>query len=222
MRSRAWSLIAGALLAGVGAFACSGGDTPVSPSSNPTSSSSSGGANGAASGSVAIRITDSPFSDAKALLVTFSEVSIHSADTGAWTTLPFASGSSRTCDLKKLQGATDVLGVGSIAAGKYTQIRLNVSSASIYFDAATTGPACAPQIAAPAGTSAAVDVPSGEVKLNNEFTVASAGTTILLDFDGDQSVHQTGSGNGNGNGNGNSGSNTKYMMVPVIRVVSVQ
>ena len=43
---------------------------------------------------------------------------------------------------------------------------------------------------------------------------------MLLDFDGDKSAHQTGSGNGNGNGNGNK--NTKYMMVPVIRVVSVR
>jgi hypothetical protein len=43
---------------------------------------------------------------------------------------------------------------------------------------------------------------------------------MLLDFDGDKSIHQTGSGNGNGNGNGNK--NGKYMMSPVIRVVSVQ
>jgi hypothetical protein len=41
---------------------------------------------------------------------------------------------------------------------------------------------------------------------------------MLIDFDGDQSIHQTGSGNGNGNGN----KNGKYMMMPVIRVVSVQ
>ena len=92
----------------------------------------------------------------------------------------------------------------------------------MYFDnAAATGP-CAAQIAAPAGESAPVEIPSGEVKLNNEFTVAGSGTTITLDFDGDQSVRQTGSDNSNGNGNGGAKSNTKYMMVPVIRVVSVQ
>jgi hypothetical protein len=39
---------------------------------------------------------------------------------------------------------------------------------------------------------------------------------MLLDFDGDQSVKQTGSDNGKGN------SNTKYLMTPVIRIVSVQ
>jgi Domain of unknown function (DUF4382) len=204
------------------ALACSGTSNPSTPSPGSTTTGSSGGGTSSATGSLSFRLTDSPFSEAKALLVTFSEVSVHQADPGDWKTIPFASGSSRTCDLKKLQGATDVLGIGVLAAGKYTQIRLNVSSATIYFDNASVGGPCAPQIAAPAGASAAVDIPSGEVKLNNEFTLTGAGSTITLDFDGDQSVRQTGSQNGNGNGNGGGGSNTKYIMSPVIRVVSVQ
>jgi hypothetical protein len=204
-----------ALLIASGVVACGGG-TSVTPSSNSSTSASSGTTS--STGLLAIRLTDSPFSDAKALLVTFSDVSVHTADPGDWKTMPFASGTSRTCDLKKLQGPTDVLGIGSLQAGHYTQIRLTVASASIYFDNASVGGPCAPQIPAPAGTSAPVDVPSGEVKLNNEFTLTTAGTTILLDFDGDQSVHTTGGGNGNGNGN----SNTKYMMVPVVRLVSIQ
>jgi hypothetical protein len=54
-----------------------------------------------------------------------------------------------------------------------------------------------------------VDVPSGVVRLNREFDLTSTtATTILLDFDGDKSVHMTGNG--------------KYMMTPVIGVVSVQ
>jgi len=212
------SLAAAAFLA-AHSVACSNNGTSDSAATNPAAPSATGGTS-STTGSVSIRLTDSPFSDAKALLVTFSDVSVHQADPGDWKTIPFASGASRTCDLKKLNGATDVLGVGALAAGKYTQIRLNVSSAALYFDnASATGP-CAPQIAAPAGRSAPVDIPSGEVKLNNEFTVSGSATTITLDFDGDQSVRQTGSGNGNGNGNGNA--NGKYMMVPVIRVVSVQ
>lgn len=217
-----------------GVLACGGTTNPTGPGSNggATTDSGSGGSNGGgsngggsggggtapATGSLAIRITDSPFSDAKALLVTFSEVNVHRTDGDSWQTIPFASGSSRTCDLKKLQGPTDVLGVGSLAAGHYTQVRLVVSSASIYFDNPSGGPACAPSIAAPAGKTASVDVPSGEVKLNHEFTITGSATTMLLDFDGDQSVKQTGSDNGNGKGNGN----TKYMMTPVIRIVSVQ
>jgi len=164
-----------------------------------------------------VMLKDSPFSDAKSLLVTFSEVEVH-ASGGDWVTVPFAGGaSSRTCDLKKLETAQDVLGVGPLPAGHYTQLRLVVSSATIYFDNASAGPACAPSIAAPAGANAPVDIPSGELKLNREFDLASAGgTTMLLDFDGDQSVKLTGSGNGNGRGNSG-----KYMMTPVIGIVSV-
>jgi hypothetical protein len=224
--TRRFILIACALTL-TGVLACGGSSNPAAPSTTGQTSSgngSSGGSNGGGSngggsngsGTLAINITDSPFSDAKALLVTFSEVKVHSADNDSWQTIPFTSGSSRTCDLKKLQGPTDVLGIGTLPAGHYTQVRLVVSSANIYFDNATGGAACAASIAAPAGKSAPVDVPSGEVILNRQFTIASGATTMLLDFKGDQSVKATGSGNGNGN------STTKYIMTPVIAVVSVQ
>ena len=226
---------AAALLLAFGAFACSGSSSPTAPGSSDSSTTSaapSGGSMpspGGGMGSLRINLTDSPFSEAKALLVTFSEVSVHRADGDAWETIDFTAGSSRTCDLKKLEGPVDVLGVGSLPAGKYTQVRLTVSSANIYFDNPSTGSACASTMTTPTGEFAPVDIPSGVVKLNHEFTVASGGTTMLLDFDGDKSVKQTGGGGttgGNGNGNGNGGSNkpsnAKYMMTPVIRVVSVQ
>ena len=75
-------------------------------------------------------------------------------------------------------------------------------------DNAAAGNACAASIVAPAGRSAAVEISSGEVKLNREFDIASTATTILVDFDGDKSVHETGNG--------------RFMMSPVIGVVSVQ
>src|SRR5262245_22349806 len=160
-----------------------------------------------ASGGTTIMLTDSPFSDARAVLVSFSEVSAHKSG-GDFVALPFAAGaSSRTCDLKKLVGAQDVLGTGSLSPGHYTQLRLTVSSAAIYFDAPSTGPACAASLAPPAGRNAPVDVPSGEVKLNREFDVTSASLTITLDFDGDASIRATGNG--------------KFMMTPVISVVGV-
>jgi len=162
-----------------------------------------------APGSLTVLLKDSPFSDAKSLLVTFSEVSAHKAE-GEWTKLPFSGGaSSRTCDIKKLTDAQDVLGTGPLTPGHYTMIRLEVTSAALYFDNAATGPACAPDVTTPAGRSASVEVPSGMVRLNREFDLTSTtATTILLDFDGDKSVHETGNG--------------KYMMTPVIGVVSVQ
>jgi len=174
------------------------GTSPISPTPAPSNTST-----------LTVSLKDSPFSDAKALLVTFSTVTAHRTG-GDSSTLPFSgAASSRTCDLKKLTTATDVLGTGALPTGHYTMLRLVVSSAAIYFDNPASGAACAPAITAPAGRSAAVDIPSGEVRLNREFDLtASDARTILLDFDGDQSVRQTGNG--------------RYMMTPVIAIVSVQ
>jgi hypothetical protein len=124
--------------------------------------------------------------------------------------LPFAEGTTaRTCDLKKLEDAQDVLGVGTLPSGHYTQVRLVVSSATIYFEHAAEGDACAPTVIALEGRSASLEIPSGEVKLNRQFDVPEGGsTTMLLDFDGDRSIRETGNG--------------RYMMTPVITVQSVQ
>lgn len=219
------SIAAAALLA-AGAFACSSGETPATPSATSNSPSGTGGGTSSTAAKLSVLLTDSPFSEAKALLVTFNNVSVHQADPGEWRDLLFSDkGSTRTCDLKQLtDGKTDVLGVADLTAGKYTQIRLNVTKADIYFDKASNATETAPCGAAikvdGSTDNAPVEIPSGEVKLNHEFTLQATGTTIKLDFDGDQSVRQTGSGNGNGRGN--SSSNSKYMMTPVIRVLSVQ
>ena len=160
-------------------------------------------------GTLTVMLQDSPFIDAKALLVTFSTVSAHLSG-GDFTALSLVGGaSSRTCDLKKLANAQDVLGTGPLPAGHYTELRLLVSHATIYFDNASSGSACASSIAAPAGRSATVNIPSGDLRLNRQFDVTSPGTTtILLDFKGDQSVKDTGNGT--------------YMMTPVISIVRVQ
>ena len=199
-------------------LACGGGSeapkSPTAPAEAPAGSPSAPAAPGvpAGSGTLAVRITDSPFKAASAVLVTFSEVSAHTSD-GAWMPLSFVGGATAlTCDLKNLEGVDDILGTGALTAGHYTQLRLTVSSATIYFTPEKkTEVACAATIAVPPGTEAGmpVDVPSGIVKLVHQFTITgSATTTILLDFDGDKSIHQTGNG--------------AYKMQPVIKVVSVQ
>lgn len=170
---------------------------------------SCGGSSSGPSSTLTIRITDSPFTDARAVLVSFSEVSVHKSG-GDWMKLPFAdAGGSRSCDLKKLVGAQDVLGTGALGEGHYTQLRLVVSSATLHWDNPAAGPACASALAAPAGRSSQVEVPSGEVRLNREFDVPAGGViTITLDFDGDRSIRETGTG--------------RYMMNPVVSVVSVR
>jgi len=195
-------LFAFAFVAALGSSAC-GESSPSGPS---------GG-----SSTLNLRITDSPFSDAKAVLVTISEVQAHRED-AAWETVAFPDDpatptpdTERTCDLKKLQGPVDILGGGLLTAGHYTQIRLVVKKATIYFDVAppATDPACtavAPELTST--NKANVTIPSGEVKLNRGFDLPANGTTtITLDFDGDKSINQTGNGT--------------YMMSPVIAIKSV-
>jgi hypothetical protein len=184
------SILAAAIVA-----AC-GGDSVVSPSG---------------SGRLSLMIKDSPYSDARALLVTFSEVTAHRDGEGGFSKLPFgdATATSRTCDLKKLVDRQDLLGVGTLPAGHYTQVRLVVSSATLYFENASEGPPCATTISAPAGRSASLEIPSGEVRLNRQFDVGESGaTSMLIDFDGDRSVTETGNG--------------RFRMTPVIGIVSVQ
>jgi hypothetical protein len=193
-RIRPWWFLAGLA---VFSMACSGSST--SPSSSST---------------LKVMIKDAPFKDATAVLVTFSDVSAH-ASGGDWKSLlPFAGSpapATRTCDLKRLEAATDVLGTGPLPAGHYTQVRLIVQSAAIYFGSTSSGPACADTAAfgLPAGNPASLTVVSGEVKLNREFDVPPAGVTMMtVDFQGDKSIFLTGSGN--------------YQMTPVIAVVSVE
>ena len=175
-----------------GTAACS--DSPSSPSLS--------------GGNFNLRMRDTPFTDAKAVLVTFSSVRAHRSDSD-WTVVPFVNAATtRTCDLKKLETSEDVLGTAALPEGQYTQVRLVVQSATLFFDNASTGSACATSITPPAGASSALEIPSGEVKLNRNFAITSSSTmTMLLDFDGNQSIHLTGNG--------------RYMMSPVITILSV-
>jgi len=156
-------------------------------------------------------LKDSPFHDASAVLVTFNEVSVHQDTDADFTPLTFAANAtSRTCDLLRLQkdSAQDVLGIATLDAGHYTQVRLHVAGASLYVGAPSTGDACGPGLILPTGTPNPLTIPSGEVKLNREFDVPEGGaTTLSLDFDGDHSIIQTG--------------NDSYMMKPVIAIVGV-
>jgi hypothetical protein len=193
---RRLSYLASAAVVGCMAGAIGCGGSPSGPSG---------------SGSLRVMLKDSPFHDASAVLVTFNEVSVHQDTDADFTPLKFAAdATSRTCDLLRLQkdNAQDVLGIGTLDAGHYTQVRLAVAEAKLYLGAPSTGDACGPGLIPPAGTPIPLTIPSGEVKLNREFDVPEGGTTLMsLDFDGDHSIIQTGNGS--------------YMMKPVIAVVSV-
>ena len=173
----------------------------VACSNSPSSPTLSGG-------NFNLRLRDTPFTDAKAVLVTFSSVRAHRTDTD-WTVVPFINAAtSWTCDLKKLQTSEDILASAALPAGHYTQVRLVVQNATLFFDNASSGAACASSITTPAGANATIDIPSGEVRLTREFDTPTSGAkTMLLDFDGDGSIHATGNG--------------RFMMTPVITILSV-
>jgi hypothetical protein len=120
-------------------------------------------------------IKDSPYSDAKALLVTFSEVTAHRDGEGGFTKLPFGdtTATSRTCDLKKLVDRQDLLGVGPLPQGHYTMVRLIVSSATLYFETPLTVRRARMRLRHH-GRSANLEIPSGEVKLNRRSRSARA------------------------------------------------
>ena len=183
---------------------CSGGGGGESNST----AAGAGGSGVGSDGTLTINLTDTPFGEAQAVLVTFNEVQVHRSGSG-WVTLPFAgSASSRTCDLKKLVGAQNVLGTGQLPSGHYTMIRLVVSGSTLYFNNPSSGSACSSSILPPSGQNAPLEVPSGEIRLNREFDISTGSlTAILLDFDGDRSIRETGNG--------------RYMMNPVISVVAV-
>jgi len=187
------------LVGSVFAFGCGDGGAVTAPSTPAT---------------LNIMLKDAPFADAKAVFVTF-EIPVACAHAGVrasngdFVRLPFANNmSGRTCDLKQLVSTQDLLGSGTLTTGHYTQIRLVVASATLFFDNAAGGPPCGAVLPMPQGRNASASVVSGEVRLNQEFDVTSTtATTIVVDFDGGRSLSLTGSG--------------AYSLSPVMSVVGV-
>ena len=99
---------------------------------------------------------------------------------GVWLPLNMLEGAEQF-DLLEIKGLEEVLAVGELEPGKYTQIRITVGSVEVKFgddeeyqEAELTG---------------------GELKFVRPFDVVADETTILLlDFDAEQSVNATGQG----------------------------
>jgi len=108
--------------------------------------------------------------------------------TAGWAVVLSQSKTFDLMDLKE-QGIKAFLGNTTLGAGKYTQIRLMISSANLEIS----------------GVKQALKTPSNTLKLIKPFTVSSGKTTTLtLDFDAEASVHQAGS---------------QYIMKPTIKVI---
>ncbi len=122
--------------------------------------------------------------------VTFSGLEVQAADQGGdsgWHTLSLQT---RTVDLATLTNVSELLGSASLPAGKYTEIRINVSAASGVMAN---------------GTTVRFWVPSGELKTVHPFNMTAGATTRLtLDIDLERSIVATPNG---------------YLFTPVFAVV---
>ncbi len=173
---------------------------PVVPSSAPAGNSSSGPAAALARkpvGTLELFLKDFPLGDRQVASVWVEILSIkaHGEATG-WTTV-FANPKGAEFDLLELSTEPAHLSTTQLAPDLYTQIRLVLGSAN---RVTLTGSGDFPLV-----------VPSGEqtgIKIVGEFSIKEgADTTLVLDFDAQQSVKLTGRG--------------KYHLKPVIRIESV-
>jgi plastocyanin len=160
-------------------------------------------------GNLQLKITDQA-QNITSLDITFSKASVHLAHTdetdkiqakppdvttdgaivpseeSGWTDILT---SPRTVDLVDVKGLLDLLGEDNLPAGKYTQIRLYVSSAEAVID----------------NNSVTLEVPSGAINFVHPFILsANTTTSLIFDFDADTSIVSTGSG--------------KYLFKPVVRM----
>lgn len=139
--------------------------------------SSSAGA-GAGQGTLAIRMTDAPLDSVSQVNVRIVGLKIKPSDSSVQT-LNFQP---KTVDLLTLQNSTQLMIVAAVPAGHYDfiQVELDESGSSVVDN----------------GQVKPLKIPSQEIKVLGGFQVQVDGTTnVLLDFDANASLLQTGGGN---------------------------
>ncbi len=139
-----------------------------------------------------IRIRDSPSENFSHINVTFSEVKLHSNETG-W--ISFLSG-PKNVDLIELHmnNLTEQLGLEGITIGNYTKLWLVVEN--------VTG------VLSATGETVFFDVPSDTLKIQHLFDFREGNNTITVDINLDDSILVYGSG-------------AKYKLLPVLSELNV-
>jgi len=149
----------------------------------------------AKTGTIEVRVTDAPPKyTVTQIIVEISEdeeeggVQVHRANGeggGVWETIDILGGQNPFVLYPDLLGLEQVLAVGDVDAGKYTQIRMNLESVTVTYTYTEDG--------VPQENTVEAIIPSGELKFVRPFYVEEGGeTTITLDFDADKSVAVTG------------------------------
>jgi hypothetical protein len=130
-------------------------------------------------GTVEIRVTDPPPADVKMAVVHLSYIEVHRVSDGEGEWIPVIDAPD-SFDLMDVIGVEKVLGSALIAAGNFTQIRMDV----IEVTGNTTDDV--PYTA---------EVPGDKLKIVRPFNVGAGKVTVLtLDFDGEKSLIRTGNG----------------------------
>jgi len=149
-------------------------------------------------GILQLKVTDQ--GNISSLVLSISEVKIHQAvanetgqtegqetnetDTSGWMTVTGA----KTIDLIQVKDIKEILGETTLSEGKYTQVRLSISSATATID----------------GISYDVKIPSKSIKFIHPFEIETNKTTsLIIDFDADRSLVEAGD---------------KYILKPVVRI----
>ncbi len=141
-------------------------------------------------GQLRLLLTDAPLAGVDAVNVTISRIEVHHADIG-WMLF---SDTPQTFDLLALHDLSAALGLADLPVGEYNQIRLILTDAEVVIDGVAE-----PLVCGSCGNSG--------LKLVHNFTIApDTVTTLLLDFDAAESVHQAGD---------------KYILHPVIKITDV-
>jgi len=126
-------------------------------------------------GLIKVYVTDPPLPELTSIEITIDSIEVHkvvAGEQGEWIAVePVVT----SFDLVTLVGVSEFLGSVEVAAGSFTQIRVEVSSVEVNGEPAT--------------------LPSGTLKIVRPFSVREGSiTTLELDFDGEKSVVTTGKG----------------------------
>ena len=148
--------------------------------------SGGGGSSSGDTGTLSMSVTDAkPMlpEGVTNLFVTIDEVRVHKSG-GGWTSLPLVE-SPYTIDLLQFQdgNVTELVPPTKLKSGKYTQVRLGVSSAKILFDDISST------------AEEPVTVPSGNLKTDKNFIFdvgEDAAVDLIVHFDLSKSVVVTG------------------------------
>lgn len=130
-------------------------------------------------GNLAVYLKDKPISgeEVETLNITFSSLEAHKTG-GEWFSIVEEE---KTFDLLKLTDVKALWGDNEIEAGMYTMLRLNVVKATLTL--------------VDSNEEIEVEVPSGKLRFNHNFTIDGNETTeLLIDFLVDKSLNKTGNG----------------------------